>query len=233
MGYLKKFEALVKDLKKYEFLEVVEFTPQPPVSAAALKTAEKAFGAALAPAIREFYGESNGLKLHWQVKPDVSPELAKQLRKKSSDYYVEIAEYVGNPFAIINLIPLNEVVGKKWKELGLGAHPDEIEFAGETYKFDELRKRLKPFDVMNREFCMTFFLEKGNGNPKVLLLSEGYTNWTDSRFTDFASYMEMLLVTRGIAEAREKIFSESNGITKPPLAGDGKFWQKYVPKLFI
>jgi hypothetical protein len=225
---------MVKDLEKHDYIEIVEFKPQPPITAAELKAVESKLGAPLAKSIRSFYEEANGLKLHWQIKPNVSVEEAARLRKKSTDYYVEIAEYVGEPFAIINLIPLEEsIVKRKWKELSLGAEQETIEFDGETYDFDEFRKRLKPFDLMNREYCMAFLIEEGNGDPQVLLLSEGYTEWNSSRLTNFASYMEMLLATRGIVEARLKIFGEPGGDKKPPLIKDADEWEKkYTPKLF-
>lgn len=233
MGYLKRFEALAKDLEKNKLIEIVEFKAQPPIKSTELKSVEKKIGAELAAGIRSFYEEANGLKFHWQIRPDVSPQEAKDLRKKSTDYYVEIAEYIGNPFAIINLIPLDEsIVTKKWKELTLGLTEKTVEFAGEEYDAADFAKTLKPFDIMNRELCMAFVIKKGEGNPPVILLSEGYTDWTNSRITDFPSYMEMLLATRGIVEAREKIFSKANGTSEKPLVGDAKFWSKYEPKLF-
>lgn len=232
--YLKRFRELVKDLEKYDYIEIVEFTPQPPATAAELKAVEENLGAPLAKPLRGFYGQANGLKLHWQVKADVSEQKAKELRKKSSDYYVKIAEYVGDPFAIINLIPLEEsILKRRWKELTLGAEQKTVEFGGETHDFDEFRKRLKPFDLMNREMCMAFLIEEGHGDPRVLLLTEGYTEWNSSRLTDFASYMEMLLATRGIVEAREKIFGEESGDRKPPLIKGGDYWrERFTPKLF-
>jgi hypothetical protein len=232
--YLQRFEALAKELGKHEHIEIVEFTAQRPASATDIKEVEKKLGAPLAPPIRDFYQEANGVKFHWQIKPDVSPEIAKELRKKSKDYYVGIAEYIGTPFAMINILPLKESLLKnKWRELELAQREDPVEFAGKTYDFDDFIKRLKPFDVMSEEFCMAFFLEEGSGDPPVLLLGDACSDWRNSRLTDFASYVEMLLVTRGIVEAREKIFSEPAGDSKPPLKGDAEFWKKrYTPDLF-
>jgi hypothetical protein len=231
--YVKRFEDLKQELGANEHIEIVDFTAHPPASAANIAAVEKRLGADLAPAIRDFYSEADGLKLHWQIKPDVSPETAKELRKKSKDYYVGIAEYIGTPFAMINILPLKESLLKnKWRELELAEPEDSVEIAGKAYDFDDFIKRLKPFDAMSEESCMAFFLEEGSGDPPVLFLGDACSNWRDSRITDFSSYLEMLLVTRGIVEAREKIFSEPGGDRKAPLKGDAQFWKKYTPDLF-
>ena len=88
----------------------------------------------------------------------------------------------------------------------MGPNEETIQLCGKTYKRKDPSGGLKPFDVINRELWMAFFVEPGNGNPQALLLTEGYTEWTSSRLTDFPSYMEMLLITRGIVETRKKIF---------------------------
>jgi hypothetical protein len=232
--YVNRFEAMAKGLGSREHFQIVELTPQPAATKKALEAFEQKLGASLGSPIREFYGEANGLKLHWEVDPLVSPEVAKDLRAKSKDYYVGIAEYVGEPFANINILPLEDSVLKsKPKELARVQEQESVEFAGSTYPFDDFIARLKPFDLMSEEYCMAFFLEDGSGDPPVLLLGEGCTDWRNSRLTDFGSYLEMLLVTRGIVEAREKIVSEPEGHQKPRLTGDAAFWEKrYTPDLF-
>lgn len=231
--YLARFQALVDELASIDYIEVKEFEPGPPASPSTIAAVEKRLGATFAPAIRAFFEQADGLKLHWQIKPDVSAELAVELREKSKDYYVEIAEYVGTPFAIVNILSLEaSVLNDNWEELKLGDLDGTTRFAGRDYDSAALAELLKPFDILNREHCTAFFLEEGNGDPPVLLLSDGYTDWTDSRLTDFASYVEMVLATRGIVAARVEILGEPGGTEKPPLVGDAGFWAAYVPDLF-
>jgi hypothetical protein len=232
--YIAQFKALAKDLEEYSFLEIVEFTIQPPASVTQLKAVETRLGASLAKPIRDFYKQANGLKLHWRIRPSLDLDATEKLRKKSSDYDIVIAEYIGNPFAIVNLIPIHESIVHRWKELVLGNPQELIDFGGVTYTNKDFRKLLKPFDVMNRELCMAYLVNKGDGNPPVILLSNGYTEWNDSRITDFESYMEMLLATRGIVEAREKIFSSERGDLEAPLIAGESYWRKhYTPKMFM
>ena len=231
MSYLKRFEALVKDLKSHDVIQIVEFKAHPPLKPAKLKALEAKLGAKLADEIRDFYGEMNGLKLQWEIDPLVSPETAIQLREKSPDYYVKIAEYIGDPFANIDLMPLDKCINKRWKD-PRDAIEETVKFRGREYAGKTITSGLKPFDLMNEEMCMAFLIEEGNGDPAVLLMTEGCTNWADSRLTNFGSYVEMLLATRGIVEARQKIFAKDAGNEEEPLVGDATFWQKYAPKLF-
>lgn len=231
--YLTRFKALADELAGIDYIEVKEFKAGAPASSKTIAAAEERLGATLAPAIRDFYEQANGLKFHWQIKPNVSPELAVELREKSKDYYVEIAEYIGTPFAIVDILSLEDSVLKDdWEELKLGDLDGTTKLMGNEYDSADLAELLKPFDILNREYCMAFFLEAGNGDPPVLLLGDGWMDWNGSRVTDFASYVEMVLATRGIVEARIKIFGKPGGTEKRRLVGDARFWHGYVPKLF-
>lgn len=232
-NYLKRFNTLVKDLEKYPYIEVVEYRTYPPVSTADLEAIETHLEIPLARPIRSFYEQTNGLKLHWRIKPNLSAEETEKLRKKSSDYYILIAEYKDDPFANINLIPIQDsILNCPGKELSIPRQKKTVDFRGHTYQKDDFRKRLKPFDLINQNYCMAYFFED-SGNPLVLLLDEGGAEWENSRLTDFESYMEMLLVTRGIVEAREKIFAMEDGNDDPFPIANSKYWQeKYTPKIF-
>jgi hypothetical protein len=230
--YLKRFDKLAKDLAAQKYIDIVEYKPQPAASRATLKAVQDTLGAPLSPPLRAFYEQMNGLKLHWTIKPNLSAEETSKLRKKSTDYYVLIAEYVEDPFAMINLLSLEDSILKKHKTGGSQAGP-AITFNSVRYEPSDFRKRLKPFDVMNLDSCMAFVLEKNNGNPPVMVLHDGCSDWTGARPTDFGSYLEMLLATRGLVEARQKIFVGVGKDVTQPLLGDETYWQRnYTPKMF-
>lgn len=232
--YVERFRAMFKDMERYSFIELLEFSPQPPATASEIKSVESKLGVPLDATVRGFYEETNGLKLHWRIKRDLGIEESKKIRKKSSDYYVKIAEYIGDPFAFINIIPIQEsIVVRDWKEISIDIEQKKIEIKGHSYSVKQLEKRVKPFDLLNEELCMAFLFLPDSGKPQVLLLSEGCVEWNNLRSTDFESYMEMLLTTRGIVEARMKIFGREEADPYSPLIGDAKFWQKkFTPNLF-
>jgi hypothetical protein len=231
--YLRRFNALVKSLEECSYIEVMEYQTHPGARAADLSEARKLLEVPLAESICSFYKQTNGMKLHWRITPDLSVAETQRLRKISSDYYVVIAEYVDDPFAMIDLMPIQDVFADR--QSGSIADPqagERITIHGVDYTMKDFRKRLRPFDLINPDSCMALILERGNGNPPVLYLNGGCSQWAGSA-TDFGSYMEMLLATRGIVEAREKIFGAGGKGVIQSAGGSSGYWgEHHTPKMF-
>ncbi|MCW5851048.1 MAG: hypothetical protein KIT87_13315 [Anaerolineae bacterium] len=232
--YKARLEKMIQDLGKYSWVEIVEHQLNPAASDKDLKRVEDLLGAPLAKPIRDFYSQVNGLKFRWRIKLDVSEDKAKELRKISQDYQIEIAESDSDPMVMINFIPITEsMIKRDWHELIDPQQGETVEFAGDKYSYEEFRPRLKPFDLFSLYSCAAFLIEQGNGDPKVLILDNHYYEWDNTRITDFDTYLEAVLTTYGLVEARERIFSAARGDLKPPLIlTPDKIRQKYGPKLF-
>ena len=232
--YIERFNEMVDEIRSHSLLTVVEFNINPPATQENFNVVEQRIEASLADSIRNFYGEANGLKLHWQIKRPSSKEETIKIASKYDDYKITFPEDQDIPFAQINLLPLEEaVIDRKWPEFVSEGDMKDVEFAGKTYTYSNFVQRLRPFDIFSTYYCMAFFLEKGIGNPEVFMLGDHYIEWDESRITDFASYIEMLFVTRGIVKSREKIYSEYRGDLKPPLITGPDYWKKkHIPKLF-
>ena len=233
-SYVEKFKTMVDEIRSHPLLNVIEFNLNPPATEEMFDAEEQKLGAKLAKPIRSFYGEANGLKLHWQIKQPPSEEKADEIAEKYDDYDIEFPEDEDIPFAQIHLLPLVEaIIHKSWPQFKATGDEKDVEFAGKTYSYRDFVRHLKPFDVFSTYYCMAFFLEKGVGNPKVLMLGDYYIEWDNSRITDFASYMELLFVTTGIVESRNTIYNEYRGNLKPLLITDPDYWKKkHIPKLF-
>lgn len=234
-GYVERFRKVVAEVEAHPALEVVAFKVKEPAGAEELRAAEEVLGAKLAEPLRRFYGEeANGLLLHWRVREDISPEDLKKVKRESSDYQIEPPEDPDIPFAKVHLLGLLESLKKKrWPEITTHVPEATYEFRGETYKSREFGKRLRPFDIFSTYECMAFLVEEGVGDPAVMLLSDYYGEWDETRITDFASYMEMVLATRGITEARKAVFGEYRGDRKPPLKTGPSYWTaERIPKMF-
>lgn len=234
VDYISLFQELTNELKNYPFVEIVEFAIQPPITDDDVRDVESVLGAPLAKSIRDFYTQANGLRLHWRIKPDLPVAESHALIDKSNDYYPMIAEYIEDPFAIINILPLKETITRKWPEIQVAKGRKTTVWNGKRYSLSQFIKWIKPFDLLNQEYCMAYLTLPGSGNPQVLLLTGGYSEWRDSKVTDFESYLWMLLATKGIVEARTKIFSKKNDDGRDTyLDTDLNFWKKtYSPKLF-
>lgn len=234
-GYVERFRKVAAEVEANPALEVVTFKVREPAGAEELRAAEELLGAKLAAPLRRFYGEeANGLLLHWRIREDLDDEEMERVRRQSSDYDFEPPEDPDIPFAKVHLLGLLESLKKKrWPQITTHVPEAEFEFRGQTYKSREFGKRLRPFDIFSTYECMAFLVEEGVGDPEVMLLSDYYAEWNETRITDFASYMEMLLATRGITEARKEVFGEYRGDRKPPLRTGPDYWTPgRIPKLF-
>jgi hypothetical protein len=243
MVYLERFRAIVNEIESHPLLEVVDFSVNQPASDEILVSVEERLGAPLAEPIRTFYKETNGLRLYWKIKSGLTDEELDRIEEEYDDYDIGVPDEEENtddenPFAHINLMAIEDcVINRNWEGKiiydEITSDEETVDFAGVTYRERDFQRRLKPFDLFSAYSCMAFFLEEGVGNPKVLRLSSHYVEWDNSKITDFKSYIEMLLVTRGIVEARKEIYNEYRGDREPPLITGSDYWtEENVPKLF-
>jgi hypothetical protein len=234
---------MVAEIESHSLLEVVEFSINPPANDEVFSAVEKKLGAPLSEPIRSFYAEANGLRLYWKIKSGLTEEDLDVIAEEYDDYDIGIPdEEEGtddeNLFAQIKFLSIEDsIIYRDWQNVivfdELTLEDETINFAGMTYNKREFQRRIRPFDLYSAFSCMAFFLEKGVGNPKVLLLSGHYVEWDHSRITDFESYLEMLFATRGITEARKEIYGDYRGDKKPPFITSRSYWnQEYIPKLF-
>lgn len=232
--YLKRFELLKQEIENRPYLEVVEFKINPPASGEVLKKVEDLLGTPLDKSLMQFYQEANGLKLYWRIKSKLPEAEAEKLNEEFDDFTFELPDDKDEPFACINLLPLEDSLLKKtWKEVEIETDKKEFEFGKQTLNRLEFAKRLKPFDLFSMSASMAFLIEQKKGNPRILQLSDYFVTWNNSRITDFATYLEILFVTRGIVEARDAIFSEYRGDRKRALRINSKSWvTRHTPKMF-
>ncbi|HWW75289.1 MAG TPA: hypothetical protein VNZ44_07835 [Pyrinomonadaceae bacterium] len=233
-SYVERFEAMVEEIKGHPRLEVVEFALNPPATADVFRQVEEKLKAAPSGPLREFYGRANGMRLRWKIKAGLSEAELEEVRAESPDYSIESSENADIPFAQINLIPLEEaLVTRRWEEFEEAEDDEHFEFQGQTYLVREFGERVRPFDLFSTYNAMAFVTEEGNGDPPAMLLGDYYVEWSHSRLTDFASYVEMLLATRGVVKAREQVYGEYRGDLKPALKTGADYWtQERVPQLF-
>jgi hypothetical protein len=233
-NYIERFKGIAAEIKRHPNLELVEFKLNPPASGVVFQAVEKRLGAPLVQGIQNFYAQANGFKLRWRIKSGLSDDELDRLRNQYDDYWFEWSDDDDIPFAQIHFIPLEEcIVQRQWAAFEGRAENQTFDFQEKTYSLNEFGQHLKPFDLFSTYATMAFVLEEKAGNPKVMLLTDYYAEWDNSKLTDFESYLEMLLVTRGICEARKKFYSEYRGHLKPALLTKQEYWKpRHTPKLF-
>lgn len=233
-SYIERFSAITTEIEHHPLLELLEFRLNPPVSKNVIADVENKIGHALPAPMRDFYSQSNGLKLRWRILPDLPRRAVQKISEKFDDYSIELPENEDIPFAQINIVSLEDCfLNLNWEGFEFGEPEKTIDYGGVVYLHDEFARRLKPFDLFSTYQCMAIVLEPDIINLKVILLSDHYIQWHFSRITDFASYLEMLIVTRGIVASRDRFYREYRGDLKPPLiTGESDWKTDYIPKLF-
>ena len=243
MPHLQRFRAMVDQIKAHPLLEVRRFEIGAPIDADGLRAVERHLGAPLAPALKGFFQECNGLSLYWKIKAGLSDDEMDALGEDFGDYDLgspddESGEDHQSLFANLKILPLQEaIIGRDWSKVIL-AGDDEmarqpVDFLGKPQPRGTLLQKLRPFDLFSGYACMAFYLEPGVGDPKALHLSGHYVEWDNSRLTDFASYLEVVLATRGLTEARANVFKAYRGDQQPLLTFAGPDdLEHHIPALF-
>lgn len=232
-NYLELFRNMADEIANHPLLELREFTTYASAQAETFTAINGAFGVPLSETIQGFFQQTNGLNLRWGIKSGFPDDELDTIIDKYDDYAIELPEDEEIPFAQIKIPSIEAIFfDLDWKKVILCDLPS-VNFARVTYDSADFVQKLRPFDLFSTYECMSFFMEQGNGNPKVLLLSDYYIDWQASRITDFESYLEVLLATRGIGEGRKNYFEKYLGHKKAPLVLGAKDWPTLrTPKLF-
>lgn len=234
-NYLKKLEKITMEVESLPFIEIVQNEIRPPAEDRIFDRIESAYGIQLDDEIKNFYSELNGFYFHWRIKDDIRN--IEKIQNKYDDYWIEYPENEDNPFAKINLLPIEEVffdtdwINKfHWHEFD---KKSQVDFKGKPYNRRDFSKFLKPFDLFSSFSFMSFLIDPASQELDVLMLTGHGAEWDNSRITDFETYIGSLFNTYGITEARETIFSEYRGDLMPELTSADIDWAEVRPKLFL
>lgn len=190
-----RFQAMIERLRHDPRVVLDEAYLGPPAPPETLLRADSAFGAPLAPAIRDFYAETNGVCVRWSVAgvpgPEADPDAS------TPDWNERGLASQGE--AIV-LWPLEKVLDTDWTEI---LHFSWMSDAEEGPTLDGVPSRLasharslRPFDLFSDVQKAAWVLSPGSGDPPVVLL-EDYSNSGDSRVLRFGDYLELLLKYHG------------------------------------
>jgi len=219
---------MVATLQAQPAVQLLTFCTFPPASEEQLLAIEQALGFPLDETIKNFYRQTNGLQLRWIMKANPSFDSeAHQFQAAPVDWMYAHFDYWPEDGSIL-LWPIDEVFSYDWKEFiyfDWMNDADTETFAGQTYGLLSFSKKIKPFDIFSKELDMAFFMD-GTSNPPVIM---GDTCYTDSFITSFASYLEFLLYTKGIIEARDEFYSKYNGHKKGVLQTDASYFEELPP----
>jgi len=108
----------------------------------------------------------------------------------------------------------------------------DVEFINQTYQGNSLGQKLRPWDLFSEYECISFFINKEEKKIPIILLGDYYIVWNSSRLIDFNTYLDVVLHTKGVIEARNKILSKYRGDKESLITFDIKALKNLTPKLF-
>ena len=219
-----KLEQLIR---KHPLFDVKEFTINKGVSESKLLKFKNQYGFDLHPEIARFYSQMNGFLLTYKLKNDSDAIL---------DQFMEDSFYTPgrDPIASINIQKFEDVFLKDdWKGILYDTNSlsdsDELTFNGQSFTYNDLGKKIKPFDVYSEETCAAILLTDKN-RFDVILLEDYYADWNNSRIVAFEDYFTLILLTGGLLQARRYYLSEIDGDNKPKFRIKNP--RSMVPKFF-
>lgn len=225
--YFLRFMEIVDELKSLPQIEVISFSVFPPVSADKVSFVEEMIRASLDDSIKEFYKQSNGLQLKWIHKKNPQYDPQKHVFLNQSFDILNPWEDYWPEDGCVNILPLEEVFFRQeWGDI-IWSYDDkdiQIKFNDRDYDLFELMRSIRPFDVFSKDSCMAFHLKQGEGNPKALLAQDHYIDIESSRLTDFNSYLEFILIKRGLINARRDFYNEYNGHNMDMVITPKEYW---------
>jgi hypothetical protein len=233
-NYLDRFATMVEELKSCsDKLVLLNYNLFEPASVAAVANVESKLGFSLDESVKDFFCLSNGLQLRWILKndPNYNPE-THRFSSEPFDWLDPWRSYLPDT-GLINILPLEEIFFNEWKDYvwspADAAVPER--FLGVEYNGVFFGKNIKPFDAFGKFYSMVFFIGDKNREYKVVMGDDHLADFKNSKVTNFESYLEFLLATRGIVEERKKFYLDSFGSSAEPkeiLITDQNYWQDRI-----
>ena len=211
--FLPRFEQMLATLEAHPEVRVVVARVAPPASEADIEAVHAHLGATLDPAILNFYRQCDGLALMWVTtdNPDADSD------NPDDDF----DDYQASDGAINIQAIKYTFVDAEWRE----DHRFELMQGREVVEFDGPIQVFDAFHFFNMAGFIMISARGPTFNPPVGIGDDHGACWTDSRITDFESYMETVLATCGSIAARKRVLMQYAGNQQEPLRLDKGHWQ--------
>ncbi len=215
MTITEQIDQLADRLESHKFLTLHEVKSQAGLAEDAIDQLEREYGVKLPPPVRKLYSEANGFLLHWTMRPDL-PGTVHAARQTGGEGY-ELSPKAANleyPDAIIQFLPLEDVLGLDWSVQFFPDDQPAYEYRGERLTQAQIRARLRPFDECGL-FCVAAFAD--SSLERVVLVTDSLVNWNDSITMGFAEYVNFVFASAVLIEARMDAFIRNRGVSMSDL----------------
>lgn len=221
-SYLERFNRLVVELERHAKVEILTYHSFPPVRVQDIEKIEKQLGFKIDQAIKQFYQETNGLQLRWILRSNEDfKENVHKFSEAVLDWDYATVEYRPEDGCIL-FLPIEKVFDTDSEYIKPNVS-EVVLIEDASYTLTDFYKKIKPFDQFSHYCNMAFFINK-KGQQQVLMGDEQHLCYTDSRLSNFESYLEFLLATKGVCQKRKQFYGHYQGYSLALLETPKDYW---------
>jgi hypothetical protein len=218
MVFLQQFHYVIKHLEK-QGMFINHFWVNPPASEEDIAEVENTLGYKLDTSITSFFRECNGIQLLWTHPNNKYFDKLNQFTNSKEFISYGITDDYRFDGAIL-IEPIKETFLNDWYDHTYFdftiENKEEIIFAGTTYIEPDFSKRIKPFDLFDSFWDVSFFLD-GTANPPLILGVDYHADYLYSKKISFDNYLAFLLKTYAAVKARQDVLEFPYGHKEQPI----------------
>jgi hypothetical protein len=218
MSFLEQFHKMIKHLEE-QGMFINHVWVNPPASEEDIAEVENALGYQLDDSITNFFRECNGIQLLWTHPNNKYLDKLKQFTNSKEFISYGITDDYHFDGAIL-IEPIKETFLNDWYDHIYFdftiENKEEINFADTTYIEPEFSKRIKPFDLFDSFWDVSFFLD-GTANPPLILGVDYHADYLYSKKNSFDNYLAFLLKTYAAVKARQDVLEFPDGHKEQPI----------------
>jgi hypothetical protein len=218
MSFLPQFYQMIKHLEK-QGMFINHIWVNPPTSEEDIAEVENTLGYKLDTSITNFFRECNGVQLLWTHPNNKYLDKLKQFTNSKEFISYGITDDYRFDGAIL-IEPIKDTFLSDWYDHIYFdftiENKEEINFAGTTYIEPDFCKRIKPFDLFDSFWDVSFFLD-GTANPPLILGVDYHADYLYSKKICFDNYLAFLLKTYAAVKARQDVLELPDGHKEQPI----------------
>jgi hypothetical protein len=223
--FLRRFLAMVDELRRHPRVSVARLCVAPPVDDATVQRVHAQLGFSLAERLLAFYRQADGLSFEWVPKEHPGFDPASHAVEVSEPFDLVPQELLGGAIHIYPLEALlDDFEDVVWFESMAGRGVTYEDSARDLLSFS---KAVRPFDYFSEPSMAAFFVGDREPMPPVLLGEDHGASFTQHPPTDFVRYMEAMLAFRCSALGRERLFARGAG----PWPEAPEVWAELAPSI--
>lgn len=210
LNYIEAFNNLAKELEDHAQIALLGYHTFAGLHPSSIQKLETQYNCQLDETIRHFYAQTNGLQLRWMLKSNPYYSLQKYPDFKPNTAPVDW-NYAIDSFekedGCLMILPLEMVL----RQL---VSPDisynEIYLNKKIYNPIDFYANIRPFDAFSYYCNMAFLLREGQA-PVVVMGDEQGTCFTDSRWTNFETYLDFVIASKALCARRKEFWGHPEG----------------------